>query len=97
MIRPTAPKVESLASTDDTFQETINGAHLQVAIWRNPPQVNPTDYGWVIDVVSSWMSQSLLAIPLGIELVPGWILNVVRCGSISSPNNILVKLTKSSS
>ena len=45
-------KVESLPPTKAAFRQNVLRAHMQVCIWKsalmpNPPDFNPTDYGWV--------------------------------------------------
>ena len=45
-----APPLCSLPPTTAAFKENVKRVHLQVAIWvcatGDPPNVEPTDYGW---------------------------------------------------
>ena len=46
-----APKLQNLPPTSEAFHQHVRRAHLQAAIWKSaldsdPPNLNPTDYGW---------------------------------------------------
>lgn len=50
----TAPKLKSLPPTTASFVENVKHAHLQTCIWKaaldqDPPNMDPTDYGWCRD------------------------------------------------
>ena len=82
----TAPKLESLPPTDQSFQENRKRAHLQAAIWRNslgenPPEVNVLDFGWIKVTSASCLLPS--TVPPGIKLVPDELLKIKRCGFAS--------------
>ena len=48
------PKLKSLPPTNEAFQEHVKRAHHhhKVAVWKSainqePPNLNPTEYGWI--------------------------------------------------
>ena len=53
-----APELKSLPPTSDVFQEHVKHTHFQAAIWcaslgRNPPTLDPLQYGWSLDQSSN--------------------------------------------
>ena len=46
-----APELKSLPPTTEAFEQNVRRTHIQTAIWKsasesNPPQLDPTEYGW---------------------------------------------------
>ena len=84
-------KVESLPPTKAAFRQNVLRAHMQVCIWKsalmpNPPDLNPTDYGWVKDKENK--SIVPVTLPTGISAAPENALKLVRCEcAIEEPCN----------
>ncbi len=77
-----APKLCSLPPTNEACMQNILRAHLQVAIWRhslepNPPDLDPTLYGWSREENS--MSLSPNTVSEGTPLAPTDLLKLIRC------------------
>lgn len=67
--RKTAPPLQFLSLTDESFKKNVKRAHLQAIVWyatmeANPP-VDPTLYGWRRDELykDSYPSVYLIALP----------------------------------
>lgn len=80
--KASAPKLCSLPPTSEAFRENVGRAHRQVAIWRhaldmNPPNLNPTDYGWSKDNGSTSLSPT--TVQAGVSLAPTELLKLIRC------------------
>ena len=80
------PELKALPPTSDAFKENVNRAHIQVCIWKHalnadPPNLDPTLYGWQKDETS----KSLIPVttPAGTKPAPLEILELIRCGCVS--------------
>ena len=80
------PKLKALPPTSNAFKENVNRAHIQVCIWKHalnadPPNLDPTLYGWQKDETS----KSLIPVttPAGTKPAPLEILELIRCGCVS--------------
>lgn len=80
-------KLCSLPPTIEAFSETVKKAHCQCCVWRralqDPPNLNPTDYGWVKEDTNSLQPVTLPS-PFN-KPAPDYILKLVRwfCSSDS--------------
>ena len=77
------PDLKSLPPTTETFTEHSKRAHLQTAIWysssqKNPPDLQPTDFGWMKVAVSR--SLAPLTIHKNTPSVPPEPLENIQCG-----------------
>ncbi len=77
-----APKLQSLPPTTEAFRENVAHAHLQVAIWKcaldlDPPDLNPTDFGWSKDIHTG--SLTATTVPAGTPLAPQKLLKLIKC------------------
>ena len=69
----TAPKIETLPPSREAFVENVKRAHLQTAIWKqapslDPPNVDPQEYGYIRDESSKTLLPT--TVPDGIPLAP---------------------------
>ena len=78
-----APKLKSLPSTSEAFEQNVRRAHFQVSVWKAalekyPPELATTNFGWEKDEAS----RSLLPVTIseGVALAPMDVLKVIRCG-----------------
>ena len=75
------PKLCSLPSTSEVFEENVKRAHFQCATWRKvlqeSPNLDPTEYGWCKDEET----KSLQPVPLPPSKLPApdYILKLVCC------------------
>ena len=81
-----APKLESLAPTDESFLQNLKRSHLQRAVWRCSLNADPTTvdiclYGWGKDDKTTDLIP--LAVAPDVCLVPQEIMKVFRCGCTS--------------
>ena len=81
-----APKLTSLPSTNETFNENVARAHFQLAVWRNalppdPPAVDPTAFGWSLAEGSKTLIPTTL--PSDTPLAPDGLLKLLRCSCSS--------------
>ncbi len=49
-----APKLKSLPSTSEAFEQNVRRAHFHVSVWKaalekDPPELAPTNFGWEKD------------------------------------------------
>lgn len=82
----TAPELRVLPPTSETFKEHVLRSHLQAAIWRsyidaNPPQMDPTHYGWTPDVNTQTLVP--VAMPPAVSPAPVDVLKMIKCGCSS--------------
>ena len=82
--RTKAPELRSLPPTTEAFHQHVLRAHLQAAIWRNalcePPDLNPEDFGWVMD---SNGKLEPVPLPANVPLVPESVKKIIKCGCSS--------------
>ena len=78
-----APKLKSLPTTSEDFEQNERRAHFQVSVWKaaiekDPPERAPTNFGWEKDEAS----RSLLPVTIseGVVLAPMDVLKLIRCG-----------------
>lgn len=86
--RSQLPPLRSLPPTNEAFIENVKRAHLQTCIWQNalkpnPPNLQPTNYGYFIDANSKRLLP--VTLPEKVEVAPSDILQLIRC-SCSSTN-----------
>jgi hypothetical protein len=79
----TAPKLRSFPPTSEAFAENVKRAHLQTSIWKSaldeyPPDLNPSNFGWVKDTTSK--SLSPVTVPQDVLPAPPEILQIISCG-----------------
>ena len=77
------PELCTLPPTDESFQQNVLRAHLQMAIWRNatnpdPPDLDPVHHGWhrkdgTLELLPTVVAE-------GVPLVPDELLALVKCG-----------------
>ena len=77
------PDLKSLPPKTEAFTEHSKRAHLQTAIWysalqKNPPDIQPTDFGRIKVAVSR--SLAPLEIPQNTLSAPPELLENIRCG-----------------
>jgi len=77
-----APDLCSLPPTTEAFKQNVLRAHLQMAIWRHslnadPPDLDPTSYGWSKDEASASLSPT--TVQDGVTLAPEQLLKLIRC------------------
>ena len=82
----TAPKLCSLPPTTEAFEQNVRRAHHQVALWHSalsgdPPALNATEHGWVVDDINRRLIPRNMAD--GVSYAPDHILKLVRCGCSS--------------
>lgn len=68
-----APRLCSLPPTTESFKHNVLRAHLKMTIWTqaldvNPPDLEPTSYGWSKDKCST--SLVPVTVPEGVALAP---------------------------
>ena len=86
-----APKLQSLSPTNEAFTEKVARAHLQVAIWKqtlefNPSNVDPLTHGWTRHDGSTSLTPT--TIPDNVPLAPDDILKMIKCSCDSAtPGN----------
>ena len=76
------PKLCSLPPTTEAFQLNVRRAHFQCAIWRRalmqePPNLDPTEYGWFKNEVTKSL-QPVTLLPTKLP-APDYILKLVCC------------------
>ena len=73
-----APRLKSLPPTSEAFEQNVSRAHFQVSVWKDPPELVPTNFGWEKDEAS----RSLLPVTISecVALAPMDVLKVIRCG-----------------
>ena len=81
-----APKLASLPSTNEAFNENVARAHLQLAVWRNalqpdPPTIDPTAFGWSLAEGSKTLIPTTL--PSDTPLASDDSLKLLRCSCSS--------------
>ena len=81
------PKLCSLPPTTEAFQLNVRRAHFQCAIWRRalmqePPNLDPTEYGWFKDEVTKSLQPVMLP-PTKLP-TPDYILKLVCCSCSSA-------------
>ena len=77
-----APKLASLPSTNEAFNENDVCTHIRVAVWRNalqpdPPAIDPAALGWSLEERSKTLIPTTL--PSDTPLAPNDLLKLVRC------------------
>ncbi len=82
-----APELKTLPPTTEAFEQNVLRAHIQTAIWKStnepdPPQLNPTEYGWTRDEAKK--SLNPVMVPSEVKMAPPEVLELVRCGCSSS-------------
>ena len=79
------PKLNSLPPSTEAYWENVKRAHYQCPIWRKaleePPNDDPTDYGWVKD--EDTKSLQPVSLPKSKSPVPNYIRKLVRCSCAS--------------
>ena len=77
--------LKSLPPTTEAFEQNVQKAHIQK--WKSanepdPPQLDPTEYGWTCDEAS----KSLIPIMVSseVKMAPPEVLKLIRCGCSSS-------------
>lgn len=78
-----APKLKSIPPTSEAFRENVARAHLQVSLWKNalnpqPTDFSPSDYGWAKDQDSGELNP--VTVPQGVALAPKELLKLIKCG-----------------
>ena len=87
--KKTAPPLQSLPPTDESFKENVKRSHLQAmllyaTIKTDPLAVDPTLTGWRRDELNKVFVP--VGLPDSIAAAPDEVLNLVKCGcSTSSP------------
>ena len=81
-----APQLASLPPTNETFNENVARAHLQVAVGRNalqpdPPAIDPAAFVWSLVEGSKTLIPT--AFPGDTPLAPDDLLKLVRCSCSS--------------
>ena len=81
-----SPKLQTLPPTTEATNKNIARAHFQVATWQHdkntdPPQLDPTKFGWQ----KEGSSLRPVTVPNDISLVPHELLKLLKCscGSVS--------------
>ena len=82
------PKLKSLPPTSEAFAENVKRAHLQTCIWKkalyqDPPDLDPTDFGWFKDEASK--SLSPVTMPKDVAPALRGVLEMIRCGCVTDP------------
>ena len=79
------PKLSSLPPTSEAFRENVKRAHLQSALWkaalRDPPCVDPCDFGW--EKVEETRTLQLIGLPASAQPAPDYIMKIVCCSCAS--------------
>jgi len=75
-----SPKLQTLPPTTEAANENIARAHFQVATWQHakhtdPPQLDPTKFGWQ----KEGTSLSPVTVPNDTSLVPQELLKLLKC------------------
>ena len=78
-----ALKLEVLPPTRESFQQHVRRSHLQAAIWKNalatdPPNLNPTQYGWFKNSDTGTLEP--VSLPTDIAPAPPSVLKLIKCG-----------------
>ena len=76
-----APKLKSLPQANESFQPNVLRAHLQCCFWKhadegNPPDIEPTMYGWKIDAINKTLTPTLL--PSNTPAAPDSMLQLIK-------------------
>jgi len=76
----TAPKIQTLPPSTESFVENVKRAHLQTCIWKaatsfDPPPIDPREYGYVRDEPSKTTTTG----SDGVTLAPGDIMTLIKC------------------
>ena len=79
-----APELKSLSPTTVELEHNVRKAHIQTAIWKSanepdPPQLDPTEYGWTHDAPKSLIP---IMVSLEVKMAPPEVL--IWCGCSSS-------------
>ena len=77
-----APKLKSLPPTSDALLEHVYRAHYQTMVWKSadlqqPPDLNPTPYGWARNSNDTLISVML---PSDVSPAPVEVLQLIKCG-----------------
>ena len=83
--RTKTPKLCSLPPTTEAFELNVMRGYYQCAIWKQaleaPPDVDPTDYGWVRDEETK--SLKPVHLPASRQPAPSYVLKLVCCSCVS--------------
>lgn len=77
-----APKLQSLPPTTESFCENAKRAHYQACVWKHavdqdPPALDPLKYGWSRDEDQKALMPVM--VPAGVKIAPPYILKMIRC------------------
>ena len=77
-----APKLQSLPPTDESFLLNAKRSHFQACIWRHadessPPSLDPLEHGWMRDTVTKVLTHVML--PTRVPPAPDYILRMIKC------------------
>ena len=77
-----APKLQSLPPTDESFLLNAKRSHFQACIWRHadessPPSLDPLEHGWMRDTVTKVLTPVML--PTRVPPAPDYILRMIKC------------------
>lgn len=77
-----APKLQSLPPTDETFSLNPLRTHFQVCIWTyaadlSPPSLDPLQHGWMKDTVNKILIPGM--VPSGSPPAPDYVLKLIKC------------------
>ena len=81
-----APDLKCLPPTIDAYEVHVRRAHFQAAVWRNalqsdPPDLDPTQYGWYRDTTTKMLLPVML--PEDVSPAPISVLKLIKCGCSS--------------
>ena len=81
-----APSLESLPPTKESFTLNVKRAHFQCAFWlhalcSDPPLLDPVEYGWSKDDVNKSLVPVML--PGDVELFPPEVLKMIACSCLA--------------
>jgi hypothetical protein len=81
----TAPKLRSLPPTTEAFTQNVKRAHLiwKAALQQDPPDVDPTDYGWEKDELNKALLP--ISVPSDTQCAPSEVLRMICCGCSADP------------
>ena len=77
-----APKLQSLPPTDESFLLNAKRSHFQACIWghadeSSPPSLDPLEHGWMRDTVTKVLTPVML--PTRVPPAPDYILRMIKC------------------
>jgi hypothetical protein len=77
-----APKLQSLPPTNESFELNVMRAHLQACIWKHageshPPVLDPLNHGWKQDTINKRLVPVML--PSNVPSAPDYILKLIKC------------------